>query len=100
MLRPTHNGHAREIDLKSIFGIVCESTQRRKRLERNLTMTPQISILDEAFSYVPARNTDVQQTWRRFAWVPMSEEERQRRLERASADQGGTSGTRTLTRFD
>ncbi len=63
-------------------------------------MTPQISILDAAFSYVPARNTDVQQTWRRFAWLPMSDEERQRRLVRASADRGDTSGTRTTTRFD
>lgn len=58
-------------------------------------MTPRISILDATFAYVPARNTDVQQTWRRFAWSPMSDEERSRRVARAFADQPGPSDTRS-----
>ena len=48
-------------------------------------MKPQISILKESFAYVPARDTAVQNTWRRFGWTPMTEQERQLRIERALA---------------
>jgi hypothetical protein len=48
-------------------------------------MRPLISILHESFAYVPAYATAVQDTWRRFGWSPMTEEERKVRIERALA---------------
>ena len=31
-------------------------------------------ILDPDFIYTPAASTDVQKTWRKFGWVPLSEQ--------------------------
>jgi len=42
-------------------------------------MKPAHSILDDSFRYVPAIATSVAETWRRFGWRPMTEEERKRR---------------------
>jgi hypothetical protein len=43
------------------------------------SMKPSHSILDHAFRYVPAAATSVSDTWVRFGWRPMSQEERMRR---------------------
>lgn len=50
-------------------------------------MKPTKSILDESFSYIPSTSTSVAETWRRFGWHPMTEEERtqQRRQARSTA---------------
>lgn len=50
-------------------------------------MKPTKSILDESFSYIPSTSTSVADTWRRFGWHPMTDEERlrQRRQPRAPA---------------
>ncbi|HEU0204955.1 MAG TPA: hypothetical protein VFR86_31485 [Burkholderiaceae bacterium] len=37
------------------------------------------SILDKSFIYVPSTATSVDETWRRFGWRPMTEEERKSR---------------------
>ena len=42
-------------------------------------MKPTHSILDDSFRYVPAIATSVAETWRRFGWQPMTDEERKRR---------------------
>src|SRR5262245_21640535 len=42
-------------------------------------MRPARSILDRAFSYVPAVATSVVETWRRFGWRPTTDDERKRR---------------------
>jgi hypothetical protein len=52
------------------------------------SMKPARSILDPAFRYVPSMATSVSETWRRFGWRPMSEEERRARsFEETSAMQ-------------
>ena len=51
---------------------------------RDTTMKPARSILDRAFRYVPAVGTSVAETWRRFGWRPMTDEERKARLRRAT----------------
>jgi hypothetical protein len=43
------------------------------------TMKPANSILDQSFRYVPSMSTSVAETWRRFGWRPMSDEDRKRR---------------------
>ena len=35
--------------------------------------TPRISILNPKFVYVPAAQTDVQRTWRKFGWMPKTD---------------------------
>lgn len=45
-------------------------------------MTP--SILDESFRYVPAAATSVADTWRRFGWRPITDEERRARRQPAA----------------
>lgn len=45
-------------------------------------MRPSKSILDESFQYVPSTSTSVADTWRRFGWHPMTEEERARQRRR------------------
>jgi len=47
-------------------------------------MRPARSILDRSFRYVPAVATSVVETWRRFGWRPMSDEER-KKLRRPAA---------------
>ena len=42
-------------------------------------MRPTKSILDESFAYTPAVATTVAETWRRFGWLPTSEQERAKR---------------------
>jgi len=42
-------------------------------------MKPARSILDKSFRYVPAVATSVVETWRRFGWRPMTDEERKKR---------------------
>jgi hypothetical protein len=50
-------------------------------------MKPTKSILDESFSYIPSTSTSVAETWRRFGWHPLTDEERarQRRQSRSTA---------------
>lgn len=43
-------------------------------------MKPSISILEQAFRYVPSVATSVADTWRRFGWRPPSGSGRQGRL--------------------
>jgi hypothetical protein len=43
------------------------------------TMKPAHSILDASFRYVPSMSTSVAETWRRFGWRPMTDEDRRRR---------------------
>lgn len=45
-------------------------------------MKPRRSILDESFPYVSSAATSVAETWRRFGWRPMTDEERRRRRRR------------------
>ena len=52
---------------------------------RDTTMKPAHSILDRTFRYVPAVATSVAETWRRFGWRPMTAEQRNERLRRATA---------------
>lgn len=47
-------------------------------------MKPRRSILDESFPYVPSAATSVSETWRRFGWRPVTEEERKRRRRRTA----------------
>lgn len=49
-------------------------------------MKPTKSILDENFSYIPSTSTSVADTWRRFGWHPITDDERtrQRRQSRAA----------------
>ena len=54
-------------------------------------MRPTTSILDESFAYVPARETAVQRTWRRFGWAPLTDAERRARIERALAAEADAS---------
>jgi hypothetical protein len=42
-------------------------------------MKPTQSILDHSFRYVPAVATSVMQTWRRFGWLPTTDDDRRRR---------------------
>jgi hypothetical protein len=48
-------------------------------MESGGEMKPAHSILDHTFRYVPATSTSVAQTWRRFGWRPVTDEERKRR---------------------
>lgn len=43
-------------------------------------MKPSLSLLDGSFRYVPAADTSVATTWRRFGWQPPSDFERRPRL--------------------
>ena len=52
---------------------------------RDTTMKPARPILDQTFRYVPAVATSVADTWRRFGWRPMTDEERKERVCRATA---------------
>jgi len=42
-------------------------------------MKPQKSILDESFAYTPSTATAVEETWRRYGWQPVTDQERQNR---------------------
>lgn len=48
-------------------------------------MKPAHSILDDSFRYVPATSTSVAETWRRFGWRPVTDEERKRRRRAAAS---------------
>ncbi len=39
-----------------------------------------MNILDRRFKWVPARDTDVTQVWRRYGWRPLSEKEREQKV--------------------
>jgi hypothetical protein len=52
----------------------------RARLEKGFAMR----LLDQRFRYIPAANTDVAATWRRFGFRPTTESERRAR-QRADA---------------
>ena len=41
-----------------------------------------MNILDQRFKYVPAVSTDIEATWRRFGYAPVSEEQRRARQAR------------------
>ena len=43
-------------------------------------MKPSLSLLDHSFRYVPAADTSVSATWRRFGWRSPSDFERSPRL--------------------
>ena len=43
-------------------------------------MKPSKSILDKSFAYTAAAATAVENTWRRFGWQPVTEQERKNRL--------------------
>jgi len=46
-------------------------------------MKPIRSILDESFPYVPSAATSVAETWRRYGWRPVTDEDRRKRRRRA-----------------
>ena len=45
-------------------------------------MKPSTSILDQSFRYVPSTSASVAETWRRFGWQPVTDEERRKRRPR------------------
>lgn len=47
-----------------------EETEMKKKTSQ---VPPRASLMDPRFKYVPAVNTDITQTWRRFGWVPLAE---------------------------
>lgn len=47
-------------------------------------MQPTWRLTDQDADYTPSVKTNVQETWKRFGWVPTTEEERQDRQRKAS----------------
>jgi hypothetical protein len=43
-----------------------------------------MKLTDHDFEWTPAVKTNVQETWRRFGWIPTTEQERQDRQRKAS----------------
>lgn len=41
----------------------------------NAPAKPQSGLMDPKFQYRPAANTNVQETWKRFGWTPLSQKE-------------------------
>ena len=55
-------------------------------------------LLDQRFRYIPAANTDVSATWRRFGFRPTTESERRARMRAspAGANEGADNARRDL----
>ena len=42
-------------------------------MSQNLPLTPEVSLLNPAFKYIPAAQTDIRKTWQKFGFKPPSE---------------------------
>jgi len=42
-------------------------------MSQNLPLTPEVSLLNPAFKYIPAAATDIRKTWEKYGFKPPSE---------------------------